>query len=114
MTVKLNTAAIKQIIADRVKNDSTEIVEAFTGHGESLDDPEVIAALEPGEPEHIRSLIEAAKDPKNWSRKSKTKEFGGSNIERVFDLKPADDQIRAHVFTNPDDTQIVDLYIIGE
>jgi len=115
MTTKLNTAAIKQIIADHVKNDSTEIVEAFIGLGESLNDPEIVAHLEPGEPDYILNLVEAAKDPRNWSRKSKRKSYDDpTQTERVFDLTPANDQIRAYVFTDVTDTQIVDLYIMGE
>lgn len=113
--MKLNTAAIKQIIADHAKNDSTEIVEAFVGFGASLNDPEIVAHLEPGEPDYIRSLVEAAKDPRNWIRLLKRKSCDDpTQNERVFDLKPANDQIRAYVFTDVTDTQIVDLYIMGE
>jgi hypothetical protein len=115
MTVKLNTAAIKQVIADHVKNGSMEIVEAFIGAGENLDDPEIIAKLDPGESDIIRSLVAAAKDPKNWTRVSKRKGYADPTlIERVFDLKPAGDEIRAYVFTNTIDTQVVKLYIVGE
>lgn len=53
-----------------------------------------------------------AEKASNWARieKSRTKD----GIQREFDCRPFDDQLRAIVLTNHDDTKIISLVIQGE
>lgn len=43
--------------------------------------------------------------PSNWKRMCKDKSF--NKIERIFDCKPFDDQLRLYVYTNLEDTEII-------
>lgn len=57
----------------------------------------------------------------NWKRQSKAKvSFASFNdipigsIERVFDCQPFDDQLRAYVYTNKDDSAVIKIRVQGE
>jgi len=49
---------------------------------------------------------------KNWKRMSKEKD--GETITRGFDCKPFDDQLRAYVVTDKNDSRILSIIVQGE
>ena len=60
---------------------------------------------------------QAACAPKSWKRMSKGKTHWSDHvqgIERCFDCRPFDDQLRADVVTDPTDTTILTLTVQGE
>ncbi len=62
-----------------------------------------------------QSEAEEALKVSNWKRESKGKQFGeGPNIERAFDCRPLDSQLRAYVITDPTDTIVIHISISGE
>lgn len=54
---------------------------------------------------------EKLRDPKNWKRISKDSYNG---VERIFDFKPAGDQLRLYVETDNEDKNILSHYFQGE
>jgi len=61
----------------------------------------------------IKEYRDNALELKNWKRISKFKDEDKCVI-RVFDCKPFDDQVRAYVKSNKNDTEILGIKIIGE
>jgi hypothetical protein len=62
------------------------------------------------EPEFYNSFESVVSNPKNWKRIIKKKVENG--IERVFDCKPLDDQLRFYIITNNED--IIEHYFSAE
>ncbi|OPZ36144.1 MAG: hypothetical protein BWY99_02077 [Synergistetes bacterium ADurb.BinA166] len=57
--------------------------------------------------------VEALASPRNWSRLSKERSEDG-NWLRVFDCRPLDDQLRAYVFTDVSDGNLLSITFEGE
>lgn len=86
------------------------------------DEKEFLSDYTPEEIARLQEGYKAAQNPKNWKRRCKEKasEFEcklynlpKGSILRSFDLFPADDQIRAYVYTSPEDNLLV-IDIQGE
>lgn len=54
----------------------------------------------------------------NWTQSYRQKiVYSSTNpdgFERCFDCKPFDDQLRAYVYSDPTDTRIIEVEIVGE
>ena len=88
------------------------------------DEKEFLSDYTPEEMARLQEGYKAAQNPNNWKRhrKAKVDEFdrdGNGNqyppgtILRIFDLAPADDQIRAYTYTSPDGKLLI-INIQGE
>lgn len=53
-------------------------------------------------------------EPRNWRRRSKGMDYSGRGIERSFDCRPLDDQLRAYVITDVTDEKVLGLTVQGE
>ena len=51
---------------------------------------------------------------KNWKRMYKGKRYASGDIERAFDCRPFDGQLRAYVRTDENDVEIEELFVNGE
>ena len=69
-------------------------------------------------PELTDEQVQQAFDDNNWKRRSKSKDSymipNRTVIERMFDCKPFDDQLRAYVYTDESDQHILRIDIHGE
>lgn len=52
-------------------------------------------------------------EPSNWKQISKVR-TDDNKIERIFDCKPLEDQLRCYILTDSSDTRIVELYFQTE
>lgn len=70
------------------------------------------------EPELTDEEVKVTFDDNNWRRLSKSKDSymipGRTIIERLFDCRPFDDQLRAYVYTDESDQHILTIDIHGE
>ena len=66
--------------------------------------------LSPHDEEFLKP--ELLRNPKNWKRILKENDQG--LISRIFDFRPADDQLRLHVITDREDKDIVAHLFQGE
>lgn len=55
----------------------------------------------------------ALKTPSNWARETKSRERDGT-IERVFDFRPFEQQLRLYVYTTADDSAVLRYVFQGE
>jgi len=95
----VNSADIKKKIVDCVLQNRAGVDAQFEGAGNA---PSSAASVE-----------------RNWKRISKAKvgkftRFPEDSVERVFDCKPLEDQLRAYVITDATDDQILSLVVQGE
>jgi len=61
--------------------------------------------------------LEETFEVKNWKREYKIKEQtanGRKIIERLFDCRPFDSQLRAYVYTDENDSRIEKIEVVGE
>ena len=59
-------------------------------------------------------MLSKAEDPRNWKRISKATAYGGEGIEREFDCRPFDDQLRAIVLSDIEDKKLLSVIVQGE
>lgn len=88
------------------------------------DEKEFLSDYTPEEMARLQEGYKAAQNPNNWKRHSKRKiddfhrdengePYPHGTILRVFDLAPAEDQIRAYTYVTPDG-KLYDIDIVGE
>lgn len=92
----IDSAACKATIVEYLKNRRQELDAEFDA---PLTDEEFQATL----------------TEKNWKRISKQIfDVNPKRYERIFDCRPFDDQLRAYVYTDENDTNITSIYVTGE
>jgi len=94
-TPKLTTAICKEEIVKYVKRNPGQVFNQFEDEKLSLTEFELPATL-----------------VKNWKRTDKSKD--GNKVIRAFNCEPYDDQLRAYVYSNSNDTVILDVEVVGE
>lgn len=98
--VKISTEICKKEICKYVKANVDKIAKEFFVNNDD-------------EFKEIKNSIRVkATDEKNWKRLNKRKE--GNKVVRSFDCAPFDDQLRAYVTSNTNDTVIESVEVCGE
>jgi hypothetical protein len=64
--------------------------------------------------EEVRKTVFANNWRQSYRQKNKYSTINPDGFERLFDCIPFDDQLRAYVYSDPTDTHILKVDIIGE
>lgn len=105
-STKLTSALLKQRIVDDAIAQIDMIVRQFCGPDDTRD-----------------NILKAVRSTKNWKRIEKEKLPSGvaayhgyvtGTVRRIFDCNPLDDQLRAYVYTDATDTQVLEIRISAE
>jgi hypothetical protein len=66
------------------------------------------------EPNDPRLSTDSLRNPKNWRRIHKSRGFLGRGWERIFDYRPAEDQLRLYVYSDDADETVVEYFFSAE